>query len=187
MKILTIAEMGEMIIRSGKVRVSDPCYEKDIDTHCAGTIKSVKNGKWDCIVIRSDEGDWGMRNAILLAHHVDHPVEYEDSGWDKQEFEVGVDSGQAGIYDLPEYHGGDEEGGEYGDPDSWYDKNCRLTLDTDSQAGILADKTGVVSSTGFGDGGYECFTIRDTYNPKFETIAIKIDFGVIDVEDEDDD
>ena len=31
-------------VKSGALRVTDPCY--DMETWCAGTLESVKNGKW---------------------------------------------------------------------------------------------------------------------------------------------
>jgi hypothetical protein len=167
-----------MMIRSGEVHVSDPCY--DMKCWCAGTIQNIKNGTWQTHAVRSDEGDWGVRNAYLIAHHTENPKRLISSGWVKQKFEVGVDSGQAGIYDKPDFHG--DDGGEYG-TDGWYDKNCKLTLDTPLSAGILADQTGVVSSSGYGDGGYACLACKDEDG---KVVAIMIDFGLEDDEDEED-
>ncbi|WP_433957783.1 hypothetical protein [Cytobacillus horneckiae] len=59
-----------------------------------------------------------------------------------------------------------EEKGE-----KWYIRICDLTLETKESAGIT--KGGVVSSSGYGDGGYELFTIRDEND---SVVAIKIVF-----------
>ena len=169
--------LGKFHIRSGKVRVSDPCYGKDV--WCSGEIENVKNGAWGARLIQSDKGDWGVRNAVLIAHHQDNLAIHDKGDWQKVGFEVGVDSGQAGIYDLTEYHGGEDDYGQGG----WYDTNCDITLDRHIPegeprrgAGCLPDQTGVVSCSGFGDGGYDCFTIKDEDG---EVTAIKIDFGVL--------
>lgn len=85
------------------------------------------------------------------------------SEWRIADFEVGVDSGQAGFYDNDNFinrNGGDDE--------KWYDKMCNITLSKE-QAGVFTD--GVVASSGYGDGGYPCI---------FHTgIGGKVDFAYI--------
>ena len=157
-------QIGSFKVKSGKVFVSDPCY--DLNTWCAGTIKNVKNGNWVASVIVSNQREFGKRIASLIAVHESSIFPYD--GWVKEKFEVGVDSGQAGIYDYPEFRGRPEFRG--GDSEEWYQKCCNLTLSAVS-AGII-EKSGVVSSSGFGDGSYVCSTV--TQNKK--VIAIKIDF-----------
>ena len=162
-------ELGPFEILSGKAHISDPCY--DIGTWCAGTIMPVKNGRWEASVIKSDEGDWGVRCAVLLAHHGAHHVNYDSKKFKLQGFEVGVDSGQAGIYDRDSFEGGKDNYGDGG----WYDDNCNVTKNP-FDAGVLPDGHGVVSSSGFGDGGYRCYAIRDKND---DIIAIKVDFGLL--------
>lgn len=184
-KLSEVKFSNDMIIRSGAVRVSDPCY--DPETWCAGTIDEVKNGKWKGSVIRSDEGEWGIRNAFLLVHHELTPRTYQSSGWEDTSIDVGVDSGQAGIYDLDEFKGGQDNYGEGG----WYDDNCDITLERKNPnapecgsvcgAGVLPDKSGVVSSSGYGDGGYKCYI----YKNKLDQVeAIMIDFGLLEEDEE---
>jgi len=80
----------------------------------------------------------------------------------EQPFEVGVDSGQAGFFDDAFYQN-DTVFEELPAPgfaigDLWYRHVCDITLSKMS-AGVLP--YGVVSSSGFGDGGYTCYTHAD--------------------------
>jgi hypothetical protein len=83
-------------------------------------------------------------------------------------FEVGVDSGQAGIFDVDHYKDDsvfgnkkpkferstlDESGNK------WYAFCCDATLYTKYTAGVIP--YGAVSSSGFGDGGYPCIYWTD--------------------------
>ena len=88
-----------------KVMVSDPCY--GTDTWCQGVLENVREGFWDAYIKITDEGNWGKRVAELVAINLDYNDEYdgltsEDIN-ELQEFEVGVDSGTAGIFDYDYY------------------------------------------------------------------------------------
>jgi hypothetical protein len=88
-----------------KVMVSDPCY--GTDTWCQGVLENVREGFWDAYIKMSDEGLWGKRVAELVAINLDYNDEYagltsEDIN-EPQKFEVGVDSGTAGIFDYDYY------------------------------------------------------------------------------------
>lgn len=133
-------------IRLGtKVVVSDPSYE--IPTWCQEVIKDVRPGVYDTDVEISDEGDWGERIASLTALHESCK---DDPTWEHYSNNIGVDSGQAGIFCASSY--GDDKGGE-----DWYDKMCDKTL-SDKHWGTY--DSGVVSSSGFGDGSYELLVSR---------------------------
>lgn len=70
------------------------------------------------------------------------------AGWSTALFEVGVDSGQAGFFDdavFAVHNGGYDE--------AFCDKAYDITL-SNKKAGVMLN--GVVSSSGYGDGGYEC-------------------------------
>jgi len=149
------------------MRVSDPCYERD--TWSAGTIEDVKNGEWEAHIKTI-----GKRVAELSAYHTDiKPSTLKKLKWFEQDFEVGVDSGQCGLFDDKFYPEG--ETGEYGD-NSFYGKCCSLTL---KNGGVGVLDFGVVSSSGYGDGAYICSTLEE----KREIVGVKIVF--IEEENED--
>ncbi len=158
-----------------KVRVSDPCYGTDV--WCAGTIDNVKEGIYNVEVEMLDEGMWGNRVKSLTVTH----SEYKDivCFTEEADFEVGVDSGQAGFYDeeyYQQYHTEEECN------DDWYDAICNLTLSR-AQYGTKDEKC-VVSSSGYGDGGYTCYIAR---NDKHEVIALMIEFITDDNDDYEED
>jgi hypothetical protein len=168
--------LGKFDITSGKVMVSDPCYT--VGTWCQGQLDNVKNGEWVANVERSDEGSWGIRNAELIAYHSEHrmPSDYQ---WSMESFDIGVDSGQCGFYDLNFYRN-DSMVGEIQnrlhfdlneDGERFYSLNCDLTCETEDHAGVM--DYGVVSTSGYGDGGYNLFTVRDSEGM---VIAMKVVF-----------
>lgn len=139
--------IGDFQVKSGKLRVTDPCYGRG--TWCAGVLENVKNGTWRAdIYVTEHTGGWGARNAVLRVWHVDF---LDRTPWQRATFEVGVDSGQAGFFDDACFP---DDPGDY-EPGTFYEKVCKLTLETEEQAGIVED-FGVVSSSGYGDGGYTC-------------------------------
>lgn len=160
-----------MKIRLGnKVMVSDPCYE--LGTWCQGVLDNVLPGTYDCEVEYSDEGAWGERVAAIEVVHQDCGI----SAYEAEHFTVGVDSGQAGIFDYDyyaQYHTDDEC------DDDWYDRVCDITLAEESAGAI--DELGLVSSSGYGDGSYTCYTSRDRNG---YIVAIRIEYIV--EEDEED-
>lgn len=154
--------IGEFEVKSGKLRVTDPCYEDD--TWCSGVLTGVKNGTWEAYANIENHGGWGERVAKLVVFHKEHS---DDLGmWpQKASFEVGVDSGQAGFFDEDAYPHGERAEDGYWNKDEFYDKCCDATCgrDRDDKAdgyGII-DGRGVVSSSGFGDGGYDCNFYKD--------------------------
>ena len=176
---------------SGELMISDPCYSEG--TWCQGTVKA-RNGKWSPNVSVVDVDGWGHRVVELTACHEDFLQEESDrylndgkpAKWEVLRIEVGVDSGQAGIFDRKYFRddkvakdayrltekdicGGDKEkGGE------WYSLCCDRTLSFYSW-GIIP--YGVVSSSGYGDGGY----VAEAVMRDGEAIAVKITFIPIEV------
>lgn len=162
----------EQIRLGRKVRVSDPCYGTGV--WCAGTIDNVKEGLYNVEVEISDEGMWGKRVKSLTVVHAEYKgfLFFNESA----RFEVGVDSGQAGIYDedyYNKYHTADDC------DDDWYDDICNLTNPAGTKDGKCA-----VSSSGFGDGDYTCYMLVNDDN---QVIAISIVFIEDEEEDEEDD
>ncbi len=119
------------ITLSDKVRVTDPCY--DIDTWCAGTLDNVLPGEFNCSY-NHDTKKWFNdkkyeRVTAIEVHHKDYPnikaTEY------MKDIDVGVDSGQAGIFDFEMFSDvcSDDERKE-----KFYDTVCDLTsYDTDAE------------------------------------------------------
>ena len=186
-----------------KVMVSDPCY--GLGTWCQGVLENVLPGTYNCEVEYSDEGDWGTRVAAIEVVHENYDGFIV---FDSEDFEVGVDSGQAGIFDYEYYakHHMDCKERPHVD-DDWYDRVCELTcksvtnpnyeeFDWGSTDDLMEryetykrsekcwryiqqltadqiDELGFVSSSGFGDGSYTCWTARGEDN---RIIAIRIEY-----------
>jgi hypothetical protein len=151
--------IGEFDVQSGKLRISDPCY--DADTWCAGEVEAV-NGRWVASVARSDEGGWGERIARLMATHVDCPVP-AGNGWRLLSIDVGVDSGQAGVFDAAHYRDDSlAQQHPVAEPlvpeEPWYSLCCDRTLGSQG-AGVIP--FGAVASSGYGDGSYQAFGLHD--------------------------
>lgn len=159
-----IHEIGEFMVSSGVVEITDPCYSPQDGV----VLKNVKKGSYIAFTEIVDEGSWGARNAMLYAvnkkYFVDNELKKENLSqlnWNKQKEYFGVDSGQGGIFDVSEYPGGEDE--------VFYDRCCNLTLHG-LDAGTV--DFGVVSSSGFGDGGYGFEIVKEDE----EVIAIKVIF-----------
>ena len=160
----------KQITLSENVMVSDPCYTDP--TWCQTKLNGVLPGRYNVQVEKSDEGTgWGTRvSGITILHEsiTDDGVSLE---WEDHS-ECGVDSGQCGIFCMTSYRNdemsesittpdvnfnlGDyrkDDGGE-----KWYEKMCKFTLDK-QQWGVY--DTGVVSSSGIGDGLYPLEVMMD--------------------------
>ena len=179
-----MSETLRFTIESGKICVSDPCYNKG--TWCAAWDLEAQTGVWNCEVIKSYEGLWGERvkeiNAIAGEIYPEGCIPI-DLPWKKLEFDIGVDSGQCGIFDYEKYPDG-ENTGEYEDENSFYGKCCNLTLPEDDSKepfGVL--ENGIVSSSGFGDGSYIMYGLYEENREKL--IGVKVIF--IDEEEVEDD
>jgi hypothetical protein len=162
-----------------EVMVSDPCYS--VPTWCQHKLKDVLPGEYQTTAFKSDNtGGWGMRCAALVAVHNDYLE--DDLSWRTVTTAmIGVDSGQCGIFDMESYRNdsivdeittpdvdfflgyGDSEG------DKWYEKMCKFTL-CDDQWGSY--NTGVVSSSGCGDGSYRLLVAKH----KGKIVGIALDY-----------
>lgn len=103
-----------------KVIISDPCYTRG--TWCMTEQDNMLEGEYNCYVEQSDEKDWGIRIKSIEIVHSDYERPQE---WIFKNDNVGVDSGQAGIFCDSIYP--EEDTGEYGDLNSFYGKCCELT------------------------------------------------------------
>ena len=166
-KLIKRIELGNILIQSGEVVISDPCYNTDI--WCLG-IEQVKKGEYICSADLYDFGDWGKRIGKIRINHIDNPKCRATRPLDET---IGVDSGQAGFFEknyYEKYHKKyyvDEDK----EDDAWYRRVCDITLDKPNCGTI--DNAGCVSESGCGDGGY---WLRAGYNSKGEIVALEIDF-----------
>jgi hypothetical protein len=165
---LTIKKLGYIGL-SGTAIVSDPCYDREV--RCMEKDIPTLPGRYCAYIVISDEGDWGNRVASLIAVHED----FRDADdlyqpWETLSDEIGVDSGQCGIFDDSAYPQHKTDPG-FG---SFYDEVGELTMNED-QGGILFNERGAVSSTGYGDGGYTLTGVE--HNRRY--VALAIDYGLI--------
>lgn len=173
-----IKEIGTFTLSSGIMRVSDPCYDKTAG--CAGIIPNCVTGEWQAGVAYHNDTLFGRRVALLAAKAANSEADFnlvdDLYALELAGFEVGVNSGQAGIYDNDSYglsstvEGLPEPDEIFGDEPGcfWYSVCCSVT-DSNDHAGVIP--TGVVSRIGFGDGGYTAFYHKDG-NGKADLIAI---------------
>jgi hypothetical protein len=154
------------ITLSENVMVSDPCYS--LDTWCQTKLDNVLPGLYNVEVERHDEGTgWGVRVSSITVIHKD----YEDTDDWEQHSECGVDSGQCGVFCMTSYRNDEMSVGITTptldnpfvipfreDGDKWYEKICHFTL-CEPQWGMY--DTGVVSSSGIGDGQYPLDVMMD--------------------------
>jgi hypothetical protein len=180
--------MEKKINLSENVRVSDPCYTDDV--WCKTQLKSVLPGAYNWSVNRADLGEWGNRiSGITLVHE-----NYNDDDSLEWQYhsDIGVDSGQAGIFCESSYRNNEVASGittpdvdfsmsEGGEGEDWYDKMCRFTL---SENGYGAYDRGIVSSSGIGDGSYPLYVV---YDENDKIVAMKIDYLLDDDEEDEDD
>ena len=195
---------GEDIQLSSHVMVSDPCY--DTDTWCNGDLKNVLPGTWHTKAIYMYD-----RCTDLIVYHKDVPEPTFDQ-YEKTDIVVGVDSGQAGIYDYNHF-------AKMCKNEKWFDSMCthqssmtmplspleqrclddnkdllpfhevsessleeffnlrpiaKIKYDIDIlgfnlcpnnlKVGFIeklsTDKHSVVSSSGYGDGSYDCYVAK---------------------------
>jgi hypothetical protein len=157
---------------SDTVMVSDPCYTTDV--WCNRILTGVLPGEYLTTVMKSDEKYWGERVGLLVAVHkiyTDHTLT-----WRTFPCDIGVDSGQAGIFSMEGYRNdelftGEAECGfgKYKEGDNWYNHMCDMTLSKEQWG---AYDTGVVSTSGYGDGSYRLLVAK--YSG--DIVGIGIDF-----------
>lgn len=169
--------MKKTIKLTDEVMVSDPCYS--VPTWCQHKLTGVLPGEYVTTAFRTDNtGGWGTRCAALIAVHKDYT---EDTlSWRAvNAADIGVDSGQCGIFAMDTYRNDAvfQEPNNFGfsaheSGDHWYGHMCDRTL---SDLGWGTYSHGVVSSSGFGDGSYKLLLAK--HNGKI--VGIAIDFYVL--------
>jgi len=150
--------LGTFELTTSTVLLTDPCYEKG--TWCTGELEA-RTGTWNAQVLLRDDKGGGHRNAMLSMAHVSVSLEsLEPSSMEKTDIDVGVDSGQAGLFEKIRFP--DDKAQLDSNEGTWYSSVCEITgNETGTGAGIAPGGFGVVSQTFWGDGGYPCFVRKD--------------------------
>lgn len=162
----------QITIKSGKVFISDPCYE--LDTWCTGTVENMKNGVYNCYAHMIDERSWGMRVGEISMVHVDTELPHNPL-WEELDADIGVDSGQCGFFDHEFYmHVGGAADDFKFDDGSFYAKACAITLGAAGHG--VFDEYAFVSSSGYGDGSYQAYTHRTLKDDSEQIDAVKLVF-----------
>ena len=130
-------EMGE------KALVTDPCYTLAL-SDCRAELR-VRPGRWKAAIEQLES-----RCDRLIAWHSDFS---QPTNWDHFSSRILVDSGQVGIFTKEKYPQGDTTG-DSGDQTSFYGRACAATGSADCFDFI---EEGVVSTTAYGDGRYDCY------------------------------
>lgn len=156
-----------------RVIVSDPAYSPNM--WCQGVVQNMKPGAYKVYGEVIDCGDWGNRVSRIWIIHEDYINADINAllNYKFEEFEVGVDSGNAGIYDF-EYYQNLYAGNTR--PNDWYDRIPEVTYNnpTGQYFGTLDEKC-IIASAGYGDGTYTCQTGR---NDADECVYVEVDFAV---------
>lgn len=161
----TLMDLGRFEC-GGKLWISDPCYDQDPGL---GAFVDDAEGAWRAFAIKTTLGtNWGSRIHQIMAVRDDPSIEpleiLAKSRW-KTIGSCSVDSGQAGFFDAAVHKPADSDG----DDEVYYDACCDATLGHDG-AGIVPG--GAVSSSGFGDGGYDIKEMRR----KGKLLGLRIDY-----------
>lgn len=152
--------LGNFEVTSGKIIVTDPCYQFDEDN-----VISARSGKWEALIDYDAQG----HVSELLVRHI-HCQELFPSNTEL-DVTCPVDSGQAGVFDADRY--AQHQGGSYNRPDTFYGQCCQLTNSNDG--GIVVEEgtsIGAVSTTGYGDGNY----IVEGWYHRGELVGVQINF-----------
>ena len=63
----TYEAIGDFLVTSPEIRVSDPGYDKDV--WCCGVLKNMREGRYEAYVAYCDDRVWGHRVEMLLIKH----------------------------------------------------------------------------------------------------------------------
>lgn len=157
------SQLGTFNVVSGRIIVSDPCYEAKNELQLPAV-----NGEWKASISGKD------RNSVLN-------VSTKGSSkfpWEKVST-AGVDSGQMSVFDLSAYRNDKEAEGrdlsqwkpDKGAGEQFYAACCVLTCYAENSAGVLPH--GAVSQSGYGDGVYPVYVKK---NEQGKVVAVKVKF-----------
>lgn len=173
--------IGKFNLTATTMRISDPCYDKT--SQYAGTIENCISGIWNAAYVTSDDKKDLCVSMLIAKHesvrsfhvadgiHIEDDQIYYHNNWHNSGIRIGVDSGQAGIFDDAYYGQSDifktPNPNIFNFADEWYNQCCYITMT--KLAGTLP--CGAISNSGYGDGRYPVFIHKNTFE-KIDSIAI---------------
>ena len=127
------------------VYITDPCHE--VGTWCQGLVTNIMPGEYRCIRRMTEDTVFNTTFRVAQIRVIRIGYEAANLKYKKLPITVGVDSGQAGIFNKDYY--------EKNQPnEDWYEKICEIT--DENHFGVINDE-GVVSRSGYGDGSYRAY------------------------------
>lgn len=165
-------KVGTFTVESGKLIITDPGYRMDEDKEMQIILSNVKKGTWTSSVSYSDEK---VVDSLLVFYGDKKPR----GKWHICDKLIGVDSAQAGIFDLESF-GKDEiiqyevknvDNIEMDKEGLKYFVACCDMVSSNAQGGVVPG--GVVTMSGYGDGLYQ---VKVKYNIFREVVGVMIDF-----------
>lgn len=162
--------------KSGKIIVTDPYSEKPKDTdvfRLSVILDNCEIGEWTTDVIKRNQGDSNDVNdriEFLCTSYKNAPA-YESGEWKNIGLGIGVDVGMVGIFDEKYYPD---------DPDELDKFSEEVSSLIGGVAGFTTVKRkdivmGCASSSGWGDGIYDCYIRK---NAKNKIDGVIIDYGI---------
>lgn len=103
MRTLQKFKLGTFEVTQPELIISDPCYAPG--TWCMGIVPNAQPGIWEAEIGFFHEGKHDAAVAYLAAFHQHCPPKNQLIAREEL-FKVGVDSGQAGVFDKPFYRAG---------------------------------------------------------------------------------
>lgn len=166
-------KVGTFIVESGKLVVTDPCYQVNEEEELQITLSNVKSGDWTAYISYTHEE---VVKSLIVFYGEKKP----SGKWHDCDKLIGVDSAQAGIFDLKVF--GRDDAIQYElknihdiDMDEVglkYYIACSDMVAADAQGGVVPG--GAVSMSGYGDGIYR---VKVKYNVSKEIVGVMIDFN----------
>jgi hypothetical protein len=157
------------ITLSNEVMVSDPCYT--VPTWCQHKLTNVLPGEYQSTVVKFNDRYGGTINSFIIVVHKDYNTE-DKLNWRRLPFDIGVDTGQAGIFSMETYRNDEvfvTGSRKVNDGEEWYEHMSNMTLDGERWGTY---PNGIVASSGIGDGGYELRVAKH----KGKIVGILLDF-----------
>ena len=168
----SLYDLGTFIQETNKIFVSDPSYDYIEDEHTHDprkglvmklnlVIDDITIGKWTAYICIKNI-DTGRNAELICVHESIDPLNIANNLEWKFIDDVCVDAGCVGIYDLPYYCGDDEN--------MWRSINYNI-MSKQPHAGVIPN--GAVSSSGYGDGIYPVYILK---NSESQVIGVKVVF-----------